>query len=375
MIALPRQARTLALVFLFAAVAWLSQGLAAPRDGTWPVFRGDAQQTGVAAGTLPAKLAELWTFKTEDAIESAVAVADGVVYVGSMDEHLYAVELAGGKQKWKLKAGPVKAPPAVANGVVYFGDLDGFFNAVGAAKGDRRWKYEAGSEIGGANFHGADVLFACHDENLYCLSSKDGKERWKFKTDGPIYGSPAIADGKTFLVGCDSSLHVIDIAKGKEERSVDLGGQTGATAAVLGQQLYVGTMRNEVQAINWKKGDVTWTFKPRRGQAFFASAAVTDKLVVVGSRDNRVYALDRAKGTAVWNFPTDGRVDSSPVIVGSKVVVGSLDGKLYVLDLTTGRQLQQIVLDGPVSASPVVVNGRVLVGTQKGTLYCLGEKK
>ncbi len=375
--------RNLAVLGLGLALGALSSGVAAPVKGGgkpaakpgWPVFRGDARQTGVAPGALPDKLVELWQFKTGDAIESSVAVAEDVVYLGSMDEHLYAIDLAGGKQKWKLKVGPVKAPPAVAKGVVYFGDLEGMFHAVDAVKGTHRWKFETGSDIGGANFFGDRVLFGSHDEHLYCLSVEKGKEMWKFKTDGPIYGSPAVADGKTFLVGCDSSLHVIDVAKGKEERAVDLGGLTGATAAVVGEQIYVGTMRNEVKAIDWKKGDVTWTYRPQRAQAFFASPAVTDKLVVVGSRDNRVYAIDRKTGAPAWNFKTGGRVDSSPVIVGGKVVVGSLDGKLYVLDLQSGKSLQQIALDGPIGASPVVVGGRVLIGTQKGTLYCLGAKK
>ncbi len=30
-------------------------------------------------------------------------IANGVVYVGSFDKHFYAVELATGKQKWKLE--------------------------------------------------------------------------------------------------------------------------------------------------------------------------------------------------------------------------------------------------------------------------------
>jgi outer membrane protein assembly factor BamB len=214
---------------------------------------------------------------------------------------------------------------------------------------------------------------ASHDENLYCVG-KDGKERWKYKIDFPIYGSVSVVGGRTFLVGCDSQLHVIDVAKGKAERSVDLGGQSGGTAAVLGDVLYVGTMGNEVRAINWRKGTEVWKYKPKRAQAFYSSPAVTDKYVVIGGRDNLVHCIDRQKGTQVWAFPTKSKVDSSPVVVGDRVVVGSLDGHLYVLALATGQELQKVKLDGPVSASPVVVGGRVLIGTQKGTLYCLGTK-
>jgi outer membrane protein assembly factor BamB len=340
----------------------------------WPLFRANPGQTGVAGAALPAKLEVLWTFKTGDPIEGSVAVAGGVVYLPSMDEHLYAIDLLTGRAKWRYKSAPFKAAPVVRKDLVYAGDVDGGFHCVGAAKGDKKWVFDAGGEIGGANFFGDSILVSSHDEHLYCLTM-EGKQSWKFKTDGPVYGAPAVADGKTFLVGCDSQLHVIDVAKGKELSSTALGGQTAATAAVVGDQLFVGTMKNEVRAIDWKKGAATWTFKPTRRQAFYASAAVNEKLVVIGCRDGRVYALSRAGGKEEWSFPTGNKVDSSPVIAGSRVVAGSLDRNLYVLDLASGKELQRLGLDGPVLASPVVVDGKVLIGTQKGTLYCLGAKK
>jgi outer membrane protein assembly factor BamB len=373
------QRRSLAILalclFAVPLVAIAPAGKVKAPGDTWPLFRGSAEQVGFTQTPPDGKLDVLWTFKSEDSIESAVAVVDGVVYAASMDEHLYALDLAKGAQKWKYKAGPIKAPPAVRDGLVYVGDLDGLFHCVDAARGTKKWTFEAGAEIGGANFYRDSILFGSHDENLYCLD-KNGKQRWKFKTEGPIYGSVSVADGKTFLVGCDSQLHVLDIDKGTELRSVDLAGQTAATAAVRGDTLYVGTMRNEVKAIDWKKGEVSWVYRSgRMGQAFYASAAVTDKAVVIGSRDNKVHAIDRQSGKGLWSFPTGNKVDSSPVIAGSKVVVGSLDGNLYVIDLTSGKEVTTVTLDGPISASPVVVNGKVLIGTQKGTLYCLGAKK
>jgi outer membrane protein assembly factor BamB len=364
--------RALRLTFAFLG---LPLAVYAADKAAWPLFRGNPEQTGVAQSKLPDKLEVLWTFKTEDSIEGAVAVADGVVYVGSMDEHLYAVDLAKGKQRWKQKLAPFKAPPAVRDGLVYVGDIDGKLHCFDGAKGAKKWSFETGAEVGGANFHKDTILFASHDEHLYCVT-KDGKEKWKFRTEGPIYGCPTIADGRTFLVGCDSQMHVINVDTGKEQSSVELGGQTGATAGVVGDQLYVGTMRNEVMAIDWKKSAVTWTYKAGRGaQAYYSSPAVTQKHVVIGSRDNKVHCIERATGKGVWSFPTGNKVDSSPVVAGPRVVVGSQDGKVYVLDLETGKSLQTVTLDGPVNASPVLVDGKLLIGTQKGTLYCLGEKK
>jgi outer membrane protein assembly factor BamB len=261
----------------------------------------------------------------------------------------------------------------VKDGHVYIGDLDGTMHAVTLA-GKGKKLFEAGSELGGANFYKELVLAPSHDENLYALTAS-GKQKWKFNTNGPIYGAVSVSQGKTFLAGCDSLLHVIDITSGKEDRAVELNGQTGATAAVEGDVLYVGTMGKEVKAIDWKKGSVVWTYRrERRGDAFFSSPAVTKDVVIIGSRDNFVHCINRKTGKAEWTFPTKNKVDSSPVVVGDKVVVGSADEHLYVIDLKKGSQVQKVALDGPITASPVVVDGKVIVGTQSGTLYCLGKK-
>jgi outer membrane protein assembly factor BamB len=349
--------------------------VAAAGKEEWPVFRGDPGQTGVAKSRLPDKLEVLWKFETGDAIEGTPAAGRGVVYVGSLDEHLYAIDLTGGTQKWKVKVGPVKAPVGLRDGRVYVGNFDGLFQCLDAADGKKRWAFEAGGEItSGANFTADSVLFASHDETLYCLD-KEGKPRWKYKAQGPVYGTPSLAGKYTFVAGCDSALHVIDLADGKEKASVDLGGQSGATPAVVGDRLYVGNMGNNFLAVDWKKAAVEWSFRAeRRAEAYFSSAAVGADLVVVGSRDKRVHALKRKDGSEAWSFLTGGRVDSSPLIDGGRVYVGSMDGKLYVLDLAVGKQLQKIELDAPVVGSPAVAEGRLLIGTTKGTLYCLGKK-
>jgi outer membrane protein assembly factor BamB len=343
----------------------------------WLLFRGNPLQSGVAASPLPDKLEILWTFKVKDGIESTAAIAGDTVFVGAYDEHLYALDLATGKPRWAYKAGPIKAPVSVRDGAVYVGDEDGLFHCVDAATGQKRWTFETGSEISsGANFVGDAVLFGSGDENLYCLS-KEGKQRWKFKVPGgPVMGSSAVVENRTFVAGCDSSLHVLDVTNGTEVTAVELGGQVGATAAVAGDRLYVGTMSSQVLGVDWKKGQVLWTYEAAgRKQAFYASVALTDRLVIAGSRDKLVHALDRQTGKAAWTFPTRGRVDSSPVVDGRRVFVGSLDGHLYVLDLDRGKELQKLDLGSPISASPAVSGNRLILGTQDGVLYCLGAKK
>lgn len=345
----------------------------------WPVFRGDAAMTGVAVNSkLPAELAEKWKFKTGNMIEGAPIIVEGVVYVASADKHLYALDLATGKQKWKSPLGsPTKASPGFREGVVYVGNSDGMFRAFNAADGKELWKYECPGEINsGCNFAGDFILIGSYDGTLSALKA-DGKKAWDVKLDQPVNGTPAVAEGRTFLAGCDSILHVYDAATGKELGTADLGGQAAATAAVSGDFAYVGTMSNTVVAVELKAPKKLWDFEAKiRQQPFYSSAAVTEKFVYAGSRDKKLYALDRAAGRERWSFPTDGMVDASPVVAGGRVYCGCLstDGNFYVLDATTGKKLQELFLGSAITGSAAVAGDVLLVGTEKGTLYCLGSK-
>jgi outer membrane protein assembly factor BamB len=345
----------------------------------WPLFRGNPLQTGVASSSLPDDLEIRWKVRTKGAIEGGAAIVKGIVYIGSQDENLYAIDLATGKEKWKYHAAPFRAAPSVRDGFVYVGDLDGMFHCVDAEKGTKRWTFETGAEINsGANFARGAVVFGSGDETLYCLNADNGKKIWDFKVaGGPVLGSPAVVGDRTFVAGCDSALHVIDTAKGTEIAAVDIGGQVGATAAVRGDQLYLGTIAtNQVLSIDWKKAEVVWKWEAaRRQQPYYASVAVTDKLVIAASRDKMVHALDREKGKEVWSFATEDRIESSPVVVGMRVFVGSLDGKLYVLDLDKGTKLKSFDLGSPIAGSPAVAGDCLIIGATDGTVYCFGAKK
>jgi outer membrane protein assembly factor BamB len=343
----------------------------------WPIFRGNPLQTGVAETSLPDKLVVRWKFKTKDAVEGSAAIANGTTYVGSLDGYLYALDLASGKAKWTYKAGPIKGGPSVRGDKVFVGDVDGTFHCVNASNGKKNWTFDAGGEVtSGGNFSDDSVIFGAYDEHLRCLSF-DGKELWKFNVPGgPVLASPVVAAGRTFVSGCDSTLHVIDAITGKEQGSVQLEGQTGASAAVVGDDLYVGTMSNQLLAIDLKKVAIKWKYESEEnGQPFFASPAVSSGLVVVGCRDKRVHSYDRSTGKPSWDFPTGGKVDSSPVIVSKRVYVGSSDGNLYVLDLERGTLVQKINLGGPITASPAVAGGCLVIGTQNNVVFCLGKEE
>ena len=69
-------------------------------------------------------------------VRSSPAVANGVMYVGSDDHKVYALDAATGATKWTITTGDsVRSSPAVSNGVMYVGSGDHKVYALDAATG------------------------------------------------------------------------------------------------------------------------------------------------------------------------------------------------------------------------------------------------
>jgi outer membrane protein assembly factor BamB len=350
-----------------------------PATADWYLFRGNAQQTGyVAQDALPEKPALLWKVNVPEGVDSTAAILGESVYLGTVDGQVLALALKDGATLWKYhtKAVTLKASPAVRDGILVIGDGEGIIHALDAKTGAKLWTYSTQSEIiSSANFtEDGRVLVGSNDGNLYCLDLKTGGVKWKYGIEQPINGAPAIMEGHTFIAGCDSQLHVIKLSDGKLVRKIPLGGPSGASAAVQGSRLYVGNMDRSFLCVDWKKGEVAWEFEPDRGGAFYSSPALTEVAAVVGSRDRKIYALAVGDGKPLWNYPTRGRVDCSPIILGQHVYCPSGDGNLYCIDLKTGNKLWQYALGAAVTASCAYGHERLIVGNSDGVVYCFGAK-
>ena len=75
----------------------------------------------------------LWSFATGGNVDSSPTVASGLVYVGSEDKQLYALNATTGEHLWSYATDDwVVSSPAVSNCVVYFGSYDHLVYAVGS---------------------------------------------------------------------------------------------------------------------------------------------------------------------------------------------------------------------------------------------------
>ena len=120
---------TVFLLISFIAGNIFSYNTFAQED--WPQFCKDAQHTGYTTSSAPDDGGVLWIFNESGPIISSPVVADGVVYVGSDDGWLYALDMNDGQLSWKFETnGPVESSPLVHGNVVYVGSNDGNLYAI-----------------------------------------------------------------------------------------------------------------------------------------------------------------------------------------------------------------------------------------------------
>jgi len=280
---------------------------------------------------------QLWRFETGDKVFSSPAVVDGVVYVGSLDNYLYALDAATGQQRWSFVSGGWTSSPAVVDGVVYIGSWNTYIYSLDAATGEERWRFKTGDFVGGTpTVENGVVYVGSTDDHLYALDAATGQERWRFKAGDDVESRPTVVDGLVYIGSKDTYVYAVEAATGQERWRFKTGGHVFSAPAVMGGVVYVGSLDNYLYALDAATGEERWHFEARND--ILASPVAVDGVVYVGSGDNYVYALDAATGWESWHFETSGQVRSSPTVVDGVVYVGSDDQYIYALAADAGGE-------------------------------------
>lgn len=330
------------------------------------MFRNDPAHSGLySAPGVPKLKGVKWTFHTGGEVVSSPAIVDSVVYVGSNDGNLYAIDQQTGSQKWKFSTeARINSSPAVDHGTVYFNSYDGNFYALDAATGKPRWKFSNAGErrYAATHLHGSlpagetmpdpfdvylssptvsngAVYFGSGDGNIYALDALTGVLKWKFHTGDVVHASPAIVDGKLYIGSWDSFFYALDAATGKELWRF----KTGEDPDIHNQ---VGIQ---------------------------SSAAVANGLVYFGCRDSNLYALDAATGQKRWVFNNKGSwVITSPVVQEGKLYFATSDtALLHILDAQTGAPVDSLQFHWPIFSSPSIAGATLYLAGQDGKLVAI----
>jgi outer membrane protein assembly factor BamB/tRNA A-37 threonylcarbamoyl transferase component Bud32 len=152
-----------------------------------------------------------WRFQTRRRVMSTGMAREGIVYIGSDDWHVYALDVEQGYPIWRFRTrGPVISSPVYADNKVYFGSADGHVYAVEALNGREVWKYEVGDQVNSTPFIYRDALYiGARDGALYCLHAKSGEFLWRFQSRGPILSSPRVVDDIVYIGSDDKNVYAL----------------------------------------------------------------------------------------------------------------------------------------------------------------------
>jgi len=139
---------------------------------------------------------------------------NGIIYWGSGDGNLYAINAIDGKKVWSFNTGAIiHASPVIANGMVYFGDYNGKFYALNTENGEIIWQFKTvgdtyfpkGEVQKGAAIGNGVVYFGSRDYNIYALNAKTGTGHWNMKERGSwIIAEPLIYNGNVLFGTSDT---------------------------------------------------------------------------------------------------------------------------------------------------------------------------
>jgi len=352
---------------------------------------------------------QLWRYQTGGEVRSSPAVAGGRVFFGSYDGSFYALDATSGELAWRFEttgerrwraanldgmtpAGEVHrdpwdfflSSPVFADGVVYFGTGEGMLYALDAETGAERWALATADTIHSSPAIADGTVYVGNMESrLYAVDADTGEVRWHFQAgiDTTYYNqhglqsSPVIANGRVYIGGRDGGLHVVDAQTGAAVWKFDTSfSWVLGSAAVTRDRVYLGTSDTDMlRAIDASTGDEV--FSAPLGSCVYSSPALVGETVYVGTCAGALFAVDATSGNIRWQFRTEANVENRNGILTPD---GEFDfGRIFTDEYTADNAAAGVerFLDlGTFLSSPVVRDGVLYVGSADGHLYALASR-
>jgi outer membrane protein assembly factor BamB len=303
-----------------------------------------------------------WTFNAGRPIHGEALTTADAVYFACDDGFLYKLNRADGKQVWRYDLGDGQVPrilphpavfefdysgvkPVIAGGVVFAGSADGSMHAVNDATGQRVWRFASKGKIrSDALVEGDRVFFGSGDNGVYAVNRTTGEQLWRQETRAPVTSTPVMIGGKVVVGNRGAGVLALNPENGEIVwRAFMWGSWVESTAVPYGDSFYIGASDlRRVTRYDPKDGRVIW-----RTDVYgwnWGRPLVTEKTVYIGAAGGSPYmirhagsltALDRESGKILWRwaYPADNAhqwgFPAGPVLDGSTLVIAAIDGTLY----------------------------------------------
>ncbi len=332
---------SVALAILFRPSTLNAQGAAA----NWPTYGGDysawrySKLDQINAANVK-ELVPIWAFQTGDyqsGLQSTPIVIDGVMYVSTGSNQIYALDAASGEVIWRFRydaTGPTDAGYAPQNrglafghGLVYMGTLDNSVVAVDSRTGKEVWRVrvqdpaQCGCNISAAPLLVKDLVVvggtggdSANRGSLTAFDARTGRFAWRFYvTPGP--GEPGnetwpgdswkFGGGAPWMTGSyDPALDLIFWGTGNAAPDLDGAAREGDnlyTASIVALDADSGKLRWHYQEVPHDVWDYDSAYEtilidlPVRGRM--------RNLLVHPNKTGYVWVLDRTNGEYIGTWP------------------------------------------------------------------------
>jgi outer membrane protein assembly factor BamB len=358
----------------------------------WSMFRADPTHSSTAQEG-PSNLTLAWKFTTKGSVISSPSVVDGIVYVGSQDKNIYAIEASNGNLIWKFTTnGAIISSPAVANGKVYVGSEDGYVYCLNANTGAFVWKTFVNSDLpftfgdlvlkSSPVVSGGIVYIGSLDGYLYALNANNGDIVWKTPAEGPIESSPAFADGAVYFTSQEptaGALYKLDANTGAVIWKLPLpyqhsfvgGTEMLGSPSVAAGMVFASSDWGAYYAVNVTTGDVVWKFINPAAIEFIVSSPiyVNGELFIIDIFN--IACLNATNGHILWSAYTGDELYVSPSYADGKIYVTTSQRHIFVLDTTSnGTKIATATTPSSSWSSPTIANDRLYIGCNDWNVYC-----
>ena len=202
---------------------------------------------------------QIWHYPSVH-VDMSPVVWKGKVYFGAGygEYRIYAVDANSGEEVWSKRVSyPAWGSPSADGDTVFFGLGNGNFiesaavpqgrvTAHNAGTGEQIWEYEAeDSVLTAVAYRNGFVYFGSRDGNIYALNATNGTLRWKSHIGSPVVSSPAVTKSAVYAGADNGVIYRIDISNGNVVWQVDTdritgGGPIYSSPAIANGKLYIG---------------------------------------------------------------------------------------------------------------------------------------
>jgi outer membrane protein assembly factor BamB len=316
----------------------------------------------------------VWKKWLGDPLMSMPALAEGRLYQAFPDSrgdhrhYLGCFELRNGNELWRTPiAGEVITAPVLAEGHVYLTTLEGTVYCLSQGNGQPVWKEPMNATSSPTVRAGRCYYSQRHEVHVKTAGSSERQQTEHVAGKGAF-----VAGGSTPYASTASNADYLDHAK-RARRSPRYAAAELSDAAV-GFGAHKGDAKMAQAMNNLGHAHVSSIWAYQGSKPFLAGGRLYSALA------ETLHCLDPESETVFWKKDLYARKEGEelldsvltpPVLVNRKVFAGTILGDVYCLAADSGEMLWKVNVGEPIAFQPAVARGRVFVSTHAGSLFAL----